>query len=481
MNIQKAYQDFITKKFTDLHLILIDNNQIIELDVHKCILIYTCDYFYNSLSFKDRSSLELKVDDAQVAQDIIKEFYEIEAINAYCPKNLYKLKKIKIKNFFCLPTPIDDIIDIKIEPEYFEYLLEILDLFDRNENFYKICSIIRNNLPSNYDINSFDHRTIQAINRTSLIALSGEYNTTIYDFLSGIRVGKIPYDSHDGTGSMKFSHDNTKFAINVRSSEYHQNYEIFETVNWKKETFFVVSYFLDFDINNHDYIYSFEFDDGIFRVKLDNNHCNLLVNFESNNPINDNFILSPKQNYIAILKKKVIDIITFPKNHYELGTAFPKIEKICSIQCPFTYDYVPLLISFSPDEKLIAFIESTLDCDDLIPEDYNVTIYVYNLETASISTYNGYGGAVESIRISPCNTKIAISGSIGIVIWDLLNNNILKKIDIDCDFLEADFSICGQYIVYHYRKTVCVIDAETFELVNEFNNHEHIVHMAISR
>ncbi len=52
MDLNKLFLDLDKKIFTDVELVLIDNDNTKKFDIHKCILANSSDYFHNLFAFE---------------------------------------------------------------------------------------------------------------------------------------------------------------------------------------------------------------------------------------------------------------------------------------------------------------------------------------------------------------------------------------------------------------------------------------------
>jgi hypothetical protein len=176
MDFEKLYLNLINKEFTDINLILEDNYNCLNTKYHKIILGSSCDYFYNLFTLfkeKNESSIKIKVNDVNVANDIILTFYG-KNINLAEKDYNYILNYIECKMFFCLNT-LNDVrllYNIKVPEESFDWLLRVIHYFNFVEDGLLIKSV-RDNIPKNYDWNNFDEMLINILQKKKTLAAAG--------------------------------------------------------------------------------------------------------------------------------------------------------------------------------------------------------------------------------------------------------------------------------------------------------------------
>ncbi len=185
----ELYQDMTDKIFTDLILVLTDQHKSISINVHKNILACSSIYFYKCLTFNNNNEAKLvvHVTDALIARDIILSFYNQNINSTDYPDWKYLLKTIKCRNFFCLPNDAKLLYELKVPAEGFELLLEVMDLFDLN-NDIRLIKTIKKNIPDNYDYNHFSKEFVNKYlknENTKIISASVNGNIKIWDEKTG--------------------------------------------------------------------------------------------------------------------------------------------------------------------------------------------------------------------------------------------------------------------------------------------------------
>lgn len=96
MNLNELYQDLSDKKFTDMELVLIDQNESITIHTHKVILACSSNYFKKLLTFgneKNKTMNEIHVRNSKIAHDMILQFYGKNINSTNYPEWKYILEK----------------------------------------------------------------------------------------------------------------------------------------------------------------------------------------------------------------------------------------------------------------------------------------------------------------------------------------------------------------------------------------------------
>src|SRR4029077_2286331 len=145
--MENLYIDLEKKCYTDVTIILRDNNKNRYIDVHKCVLGCSLKYFdciFNFGKERDQNCIEINVDDVAAAYDLILSLYGKEIIYANWK---YTLNMFKCRNFFGLDNEKSLLYNLQVPPEGFNLLVEVIDLFDFDK---KLLSIIKRNIPKDY-------------------------------------------------------------------------------------------------------------------------------------------------------------------------------------------------------------------------------------------------------------------------------------------------------------------------------------------
>ncbi len=126
--MDKLYEDITAKKFTNVEIILVDSNDTLILNLHKCILACSSTYFNNLFNFgieKNSSSIKIEVGDAKIAHDLILSFYNQKINSTMYSDTKYLLEMFKCRSYFCLDNDVTLLYNIKIPTEEFELLIHL--------------------------------------------------------------------------------------------------------------------------------------------------------------------------------------------------------------------------------------------------------------------------------------------------------------------------------------------------------------------
>lgn len=167
MDFRKVFE---LGKFSDLELVLVDKTNSLSLNVHKVILYSAIPYFtimFDNFKERDCLSIKMEVIDVIIMSDIIKSYYSIETNND--PDWEYLLKEYICLDYMQLPCILPT--DIKVPDEYFETLLDLIEIIGYNS---KTIDILANNLPNNFNLGALP------------IELLSEIESRYYDFYTMI-------------------------------------------------------------------------------------------------------------------------------------------------------------------------------------------------------------------------------------------------------------------------------------------------------
>ncbi|AKI78851.1 hypothetical protein [Acanthamoeba polyphaga mimivirus] len=171
MNKHNYQKLFIDGDLSDCRLILSDDNNSIEMDVHKCVLYASSPYFkamFKNFKESDSKSITVRVHDTQTAYNIIKSFYGFKISPntnwQYCTNEILN------KKFFGIDAKMK--LDFKVPSEEFENFLDKIELIGYNKKTFKA---IINNLPQNYDLCKLPVDLLQG-----LMSVCSEYNLFVH-------------------------------------------------------------------------------------------------------------------------------------------------------------------------------------------------------------------------------------------------------------------------------------------------------------
>lgn len=229
-DIEVLKQDVTNKKFTDCKIIFVDQEHTIVVYCHKIILYSSSDYFRNSFLCGDTDQIVIKADDARIMRDVVMSFYTVSNINHYgYPEWEYLLKTFMCKNYLLLNNDETLLYNLKV-PEYgFELLIQVLAFYDLEKNF-KLQSVVRENLPTQYNLPEYLRNVIKKKNS---IILCGPHkidkwyvenkellNTFYHDgYISSVSFDGILYVTVSGE-SIKLLNDNGDL---IREIKHHFN------------------------------------------------------------------------------------------------------------------------------------------------------------------------------------------------------------------------------------------------------------------
>lgn len=184
------FEDMTNKKYTDIQIILCNNNDHINIFAHKIILANSSSYFDKLFNFgteKNQKEIKITVDNIKIAHDLILSFYGKEIIYSDWK---YILEMFKCRSFFCLQNDSSLLYDMKVPIEGFDLLLNIMDEFDVFKDD-KLIMALKKNLPDNYDLNNFTTEMKNKIlNKLKIIACCDK-TIKIWDMDSGILLNTI--------------------------------------------------------------------------------------------------------------------------------------------------------------------------------------------------------------------------------------------------------------------------------------------------
>ncbi|AEQ33402.1 BTB-POZ domain and WD-repeat protein [Megavirus chiliensis] len=174
--------------FSDLVLILenFNSNEKITINVHKCILYYSCEYFAIMLSNfqeKNQNEIKIKVPNIHVCYDIIMSFYGEKINSANYPEWKHCIESYKCFDFLGMKFDKNKIYKLKIPSEGFESLL---DLIDSMEYTSETLALLIDNMPTDYNIVNLPkdllfemQKLLKTRNNISDNIISADYNGTI--------------------------------------------------------------------------------------------------------------------------------------------------------------------------------------------------------------------------------------------------------------------------------------------------------------
>jgi hypothetical protein len=211
----KLRQYIIDNIPTDIEIILFDPNDTIKIQSHKCILGCYFDYFHSLFNFdkgKNRPLVEIEVSNAKAARDLILSLNK-QKINYGCHGVTYLLEMFKCRRFFCLKNDVRLLYDIKILPEDFNLLMDVMDEFDFINDKY-LMRTIKKNIPLDYDLGNFSLEFINELlhfNDYLIVSGGSDHCIKIWDAETGQLLNTLCGHTHSVL-SVAFSPDNLRIV-----------------------------------------------------------------------------------------------------------------------------------------------------------------------------------------------------------------------------------------------------------------------------
>lgn len=429
------------KKFTDLKLILKDETDTIELDVHSIILSSLSPYFDRLLSFNKQITEQLMiVDNAQIMADTIMSLYGYDPVNHQYPDWYYKLEMIKCRSYLCLDYNLSELHNLKIPDNGFDLLLQVAELFDSSN--MSIIKLIKYNLPQNYDINSLPKKIIDDLNHT--------YHITI-GCLDGSIIG-YAIENHKILFQYKHSTDPMGIYISNKCDFiiYGDDYYNLSRYDIKTDNNYILPnckyYYGDICISNDDLTVTF-LNDKYEIVTVDLTTMNIIKKIKLEHQSIIRLKFSQDKKYVVFGGENGgINIIDLESGEYILrivgndqinaisisydnlliaSGSYGGIIKIWNFVtgvCMNTIynDGIITDLEFSPDAKQIAWSSTK-----------NI-VNIFNIDSGNICNLPGHSRMVNCIAYSP-NGSYLLSGSDDstIKIWDPLTGDCIDTIDMD--------------------------------------------------
>ena len=182
MNPDKICQRFHDGKGSDMELILIDDNNTIKLDLHKFVLINSCDFFETLILFPnniDKKFFTLQIFNAIIVRDIIALFYGVNENSTDCSEWSYILGTLLCKNYLCLPIDITKLYNLRVPEIGFNLFMQVTELFGDVTSDYKLMRSVKRNLPLNYDLTIFSEEFLEELFKKNRLIVSGSSDSSI--------------------------------------------------------------------------------------------------------------------------------------------------------------------------------------------------------------------------------------------------------------------------------------------------------------
>ena len=171
----------------NVEITLFNQNDKITMNADKCVL-RIIQYFQNLFNFgieKNQTKMNIKVDNAKIAHDVILSLYGQEInIGFTTGKIFWKFSNVEI--FFVCIMNVSLLYDLKVPEEGFDLLLQVIEQFDYT-NDQKLMQTIKKNIPEKYDLNNFSIDFIKELlkyNHHKIVSCS-DSNIIIWDEITG--------------------------------------------------------------------------------------------------------------------------------------------------------------------------------------------------------------------------------------------------------------------------------------------------------
>ncbi|AKI80568.1 C-terminal divergent BTB domain-containing protein [Acanthamoeba polyphaga mimivirus] len=165
-SINNFKQMFDNDILSDVKLILRDDKKQLSLNLHKIVLYKHCKFFQAMfVGFGESSKKEiiLSVQNVDICQDIIKEFYGFESLLlSRCWDWKYQLEYHICCNYFLIDNKFPDIINV--DRSCFDDLLDLIDKIDYNDTTIRLLA---KTLPLDYDLSRLPVELVEQMKNKS--------------------------------------------------------------------------------------------------------------------------------------------------------------------------------------------------------------------------------------------------------------------------------------------------------------------------
>ncbi|AZL89608.1 BTB/POZ domain-containing protein [Megavirus baoshan] len=492
MDFNFLFNDLDQKIFTDLSLILSDNDNTITIDVHKIVLYCSCIYFRKILTFNETGDkiIKINVPNVYVARDIIESFYNkvwdnksksfIQIRKQYIENSIdypewkYTIELHKCNDYFGFDVDLNNIYYLQVPKENFDELLDFVDLIGYDN---QTIQLLINNLPPNYDLTNLPKELLVVMskilksycfvtlnnNKEIQVWNNGSDNQILNNMNHDINEKSKIYCSRDDSKIISIGHHSIKYIYGQEPINISDDNKI-ECMNTAKKIFFVgISLDRTTLVTVHHHI-----------TKIWNINTGLLINtlpldaniFSMSVSPNGDFIIIVKYNFAREIwdckNSKIVSYFDVHENKWK-NTSNTSIVQISDILLNGFRDnctkcYYHNNICFSPNNSEIAIT-------------YLKQIRIYNLISGelikSLDT-----GVLDKLIYSPKGDQLMyFIVNKKIKIWTLATNKILiSKYNVSI----ACYSPDGKYIIYSYKNNIYVWDIDADETIIYFQSKYHI-------
>ncbi|QGR54325.1 btb/poz domain-containing protein [Moumouvirus maliensis] len=367
MDYDKLYYYFCNNIFTDVSLILIDEENEIIFNAHKNVLSSSCEYFekmFTNENFLENNSKNIKiyVPNVYVTKDIINKFYKQETNIASYPEWFRILMLYNCSRYLLVPFDYSLLEKIKVESEGFEMLISILQDVGLSPKYLKL---LMENIPNDYELSNLDinvkkmikfyykydilfcsddnisiwnthtNKLIKQTSRTTICS-NGWSNFQVLLIKNYLVINNRNiemWDIHNLTITSKFSHVDSNYIINIG---YNKNNNTIVFINTSGE---IITYDFDTEVKIktisinlvREYLYKCFISGDCKYLVIPKSKCVYFIETETGKiksywnynykkyPHINNIIFSPNNKYFACqYSGNDVEVYTFDDNIYNL-------------------------------------------------------------------------------------------------------------------------------------------------------------------
>lgn len=456
-------QDYIALHYpSDIEIILVDaDGGAYCIHTHKCILGSKILYFHNLFRFGKESSqksIRINVSNAIVAYDLIMESIENKP-NSIERAPKYLLERFKCRQYFCLNNDAKLLHNIKIEPDDFELLLEVIEQFELDPN---LLYCIKKNMPLDYDLDKLSMELINELAKTyddSSNILDKDVSIKMYNYLGNklICVG----NNECVIKSVSLSPDLTKIAISHTNMLQIRDTNTFQLLgSWSiAQCHHSIKYSPDgvkMLIIGHAIINILDTETGVLLLDL-KNVPNLMMSV---------LFTTDASQIIYVDGENNINICNASNGHVE--------NVLTTGHTSWVND-----LAISPDGSKLVSVS-----DDNTIKLWDMTSYqLINSATLLSLTYRPMC-LTTKLTYFPDNLKYASNDYNNISVWDAQTGNLIITFDVKLPFPYKKFNITvssdSSVIAYYDSKNIIILNSTTgkeiYRIPNE-NNARYVLFM----
>lgn len=399
MNIYNKFNEFRKENlFTDVIITLVDNNDTIDLNLHKIVLVNNSAFFKEKLIKKyHKNKFTIKVPNVKIMKNMILSFYGEKIDKNNYPEWFNRLKIIECKKMLYLPLDDNELDNLEIPNEGFNLFIYIIDHFLGYNN--KNIKLINKYLPNSVDMSNIPINVIKSMinmckyEKEIIIACDINGDIKFLDPINNELPTKI--STHSKINSLHVSYDN-RFLI----------------VSYKKNGIGI----FNIDFNKLEKVNHIYHNENITTIYLSNKN-NIMIFYVSNNIIIwnidtncicDKINMDHQISSITMIKDDMYIIFVSYKYIYVYDVSNKKYEKTIINNEKINQSY------YLSDDILIL-------CGDY-------DIHIWDIKQCSIiRKINAHKEKINKI-VSTLDKKVIISCSEDktIKIWDIFNGNLIK-------------------------------------------------------